>query len=117
MKKITFFDIEYANSLPDAQDAIHNIINERLENESSLSARSVEAEKYIIYEHLKPEIKILRNTMDNTWEVIAVDKDGQKIPDYPVPDRKDLGKCKFSADGNWMTDAYGRSYKVIEKFC
>ena len=110
-------DIEYANSLPDAQDAIHNIINERLENESSLSARSVEAEKYIIYEHLKPEIKILRNTMDNTWEVIAVDKDGQKIPDYPVPDRKDLGKCKFSADGNWMTDAYGRSYKVIEKFC
>ena len=110
-------DIEYANSLPDAQDAIHNIINERLENESSLSARSVEAEKYIIYEHLKPEIKILRNTMDNTWEVIAVDKDGQKIPDYPVPERKDLGKCKFSADGNWMTDAYGRSYKVIEKFC
>ena len=110
-------DIEYANSLPDAQDAIHDIINERLEKEVGLNSRSVEAEKYIIYENLKPEIKILRNTMDNTWEIIAVDKDGQRIPDYPVPSKAELKKMKFSADGAWATDAYGRSYKVIEKFC
>ena len=108
-------DIEYANSLPDAQNALHDMINERLENEGS--SRSSEADLYIIYENLKPEIKILRNTMDNSWEVIAVDKDGQRIVNYPVPERKSLGKCKFSADGLWMTDAYGRSYKVIEKFC
>ena len=110
-------DIEYANALPDAQEAIHDIINERLENESGLNARSIEAEKYIIYEHLKPELKIMRSAVDNTWEIIAIDKDGQRIPDYPVPSRKDLGKVKFSADGAWATDAYGRSYKVIEKFC
>ena len=108
-------DIEYANSLPDAQNALHDMINERLENEGS--SRSSEADLYIIYENLKPEIKILRNTMDNSWEVIAVDKDCQRIVNYPVPERKSLGKCKFSADGLWMTDAYGRSYKVIEKFC
>ena len=79
--------------------------------------RSEEADKYIIYENLKPELRVLRSAVDNTWEVIAVDKDEQRILGYPVPDRKSLGKCKFSADGNYMTDAYGRSYRVIEKFC
>lgn len=108
-------DIEYANSLPDAQEAMHDVINERLEKEG-MNNRSVEAEKYIIYENLKPELRILRSVVDNTWEVIAVDKDGQRIIDYPVPSKKDLGRTKFSADGNWATDAYGRSYKVIEKY-
>lgn len=107
-------DIEYANTLPDVQNEIHDRINERLMNEDSL--RSTEAEKYIIYENLQPEYKILRSAMDNTWEVIAVDKDGHRIHDYPVPSRAQLGRCKFSSDGKWMTDAYGRSYKVIDKF-
>ena len=107
-------DIEYANTLPDVQNEIHDRINERLMNEDSL--RSTEAEKYIIYENLQPEYKILRSAMDNTWEVIAVDKDGHRIHDYPVPSKKDLGRVKFSADGNYATDAYGRSYKVIEHY-
>ncbi len=107
-------DIEYANTLPDVQDEIHDRINERLMNEDKL--RSTEAEKYIIYENLQPEYKILRSAMDNTWEVIAVDKDGHRIHDYPVPSKKDLGRVKFSADGNYATDAYGRSYKVIEHY-
>ena len=108
-------DIEYVNSLPDAQDALHDIINDRLENEGCI--RSEEADKYIIYENLKPELRILRSAADNTWEVIAVDKDEQRIIDYPVPSKRDLGKMKFSADGKYATDAYGRSYRVIEKFC
>ena len=108
-------DIEYVNSLPDAQDALHDIINDRLENEGCI--RSEEADKYIIYENLKPELRILRSAADNTWEVIAVDKDEHRIIDYPVPSKRDLGKMKFSADGKYATDAYGRSYRVIEKFC
>ena len=107
-------DIEYANTLPDVQNEIHDRISERLMNEDSL--RSIEAEKYIIYENLQPEYKILRSAMDNTWEVIAVDKDGHRIHDYPVPIKKDLGRMKFSSDGNYATDAYGRSYKVIEHY-
>ena len=107
-------DIEYANTLPDVQNEIHDRINERLMNEDSL--RSTEAEKYIIYENLQPEYKILRSAMDNTWEVIAVDKDGHRIHDYPVPSKKDLGRMIFSSDGNYATDAYGRSYKVIEHY-
>ena len=107
-------DIEYANSLPDAQDAIHEMINERLSNEGN--GRSVEAEKYIIYENLKPELVIMYSVLDNSWEMIAQDKDGQRIIDYPVPTKKELGKMKFSSDRKFATDSYGRSYKVIEKY-
>lgn len=108
-------DIEYANSLPDAQDALHDVINERLENEGI--TRTNEADMYIIYENMKPELIVMYSVMDNSWEVIAVDKDGQRIQGYPVPKKSDLGKVKFSSDKKYMTDAYGRSYKVMEKYC
>lgn len=108
-------DIEYVNSLPDAQEALHDVINERLENENA--NRSNEADMYIIYENMKPELIVMYSVMDNTWEVIAVDKDGQRIQGYPVPTKSDLGRVKFSSDKKYMTDAYGRSYKVMEKYC
>jgi hypothetical protein len=107
-------DIEYANSLPDAQAALHDMINERLENEGT--SRSAEAELYIAYENLKPELLVMYSVIDNTWEMVAVDKDGQRIQGYPVPSKKDLGKMKFSQDKKFATDAYGRSYKVMEKY-
>lgn len=108
-------DIEYANSLPEAQEELHNRINERLVNEAGTS-RSAEADKYIIYENLKPELIVLYNNLDNSWEMVAVDKDGQRINDYPVPTRAELGKVKFSQDGRFMTDGYGRSYKCIDRY-
>lgn len=106
-------DIEYVNSLPEAQEELHERINERLMNESS---RSAEGDKYIIYENLQPELVIMYNVMDNSWDMIAVDKDGQRIIDYPVPSKKELGKMKFSSDHKFATDAYGRSYKCMEKY-
>lgn len=106
-------DIEYVNSLPEAQEELHEKINERLMNESS---RSVEGDKYIIYENLQPELVIMYNVLDNSWDMIAVDKDGQRIIDYPVPTKKELGKMKFSSDHKFATDAYGRSYKCMEKY-
>ena len=108
-------DIEYANVLPDAHNAIHEMINERLESEGT--NRSSDADMYIIYENLKPELIVMYSVVDNTWEMIAVDKNGQRIQGYPVPTKKDLGKMKFSQDKKFATDAYGRSYKVMEKYC
>lgn len=108
-------DIEYANALPDAHEALHEMINERLENEGT--TRSIEAEKYIIYENMKPELIVTFSVVNNTWEMVAVDKDGQIIQGFPVPSKKDLGKMKFSQDKKFATDAYGRSYKVVEKYC
>jgi len=108
-------DIEYANALPDAHNAIHDMINERLESEGT--TRSSDADMYIIYENLKPELIVMYSVVDNTWEMVAIDKDGQRIQGYPVPTKKELGKMKFSQDKKFATDAYGRSYKVMEKYC
>ena len=107
-------DIEYVNSLPDAQDVLHERISERLMNENT--GRSSDSNKYIMYENLKPELVVLYNVMDNSWEMVAIDKDGQRIVDYPIPTRKELGKMKFSSDHRFATDAYGRSYKCTEKY-
>ena len=49
-------------------------------------------------------------------EIVDILEDGQRIVDYPVPTRKELGKVKFSSDRRFMTDGYGRSYKCIEKY-
>ena len=107
-------DIEYMNCLPDAHEDLHNKINERLLNENT--SRTAEGDKYIIYENLKPELVIMYNVMDNSWDMIAVDKDGQRIIDYPVPTKKELGKMKFSSDHKFATDSFGRSYKCMEKY-
>jgi hypothetical protein len=91
------------------------MINERLESEGT--TRSSDADMYIIYENLKPELIVMYSVVDNTWEMVAIDKDGQRIQGYPVPTKKELGKMKFSQDKKFATDAYGRSYKVMEKYC
>ena len=50
------------------------------------------------------------------WEFIAVDKDNQEIVGFPLPSKESTGKMKFSEDGRYASDKYGRSYKVIEYF-
>ena len=51
---------------------------------------------------------------NDDWRIIAVGDNGNEVLDYPIPDKKDLGKVKFSADHKYATDKFGRSYKVIE---
>lgn len=107
-------DIEYVNSLPAAHNEIHNRISERLEEEGA--GRSEDGDKYIRYENMKVDLVIKFNVLNNDWEVVAIDKDGQQVIDYPVPTKKELGKVKFSADNKYATDKFGRSFKVIEVY-
>lgn len=107
-------DIEYINSLPEAHNEIQNRISERLESEGT--TRSDEANKYIAYENLKVDLAIKLNALDNEWKVIAIDKHGQEVLDYPVPTRAELGKVKFSSDNKYASDKFGRSYKVLEVY-
>lgn len=111
-------DIEYANSLPDAHSNVQERIAERLEKEhfDNFDRRSEDADKYIMYENMQVELVIKFNVMTNDWEMIAIDKNGQQIFDYPIPTRKELGKVKFSADHKYATDQYGRSYKCLEVY-
>lgn len=104
-------EIEYANKLSERNEMLDDHIAKRLEQETD---RSDEANKYILYENLNVELKIKYNAVNDDWKIIAVGDNGNEILDYPIPDKKDLGKVKFSADHKYATDKFGRSYKVIE---
>lgn len=104
-------EIEYANKLSEKNSMLDDHISKRLEQETN---RSDEANKYILYENLNVELKIKYNAVNDDWRIIAVGDNGNEVLDYPIPDKKDLGKVKFSVDHKYATDKFGRSYKVIE---
>lgn len=49
---------------------------------------------------------------DNDWDYVAIDCDGNVIPNADVPN-KEVNKLKFNLDINKATDKVGRTYKVM----
>lgn len=92
-----------------------DILEARL-NEDGNPMRSYAGSKYIEYENrnVKPVVKKCIDTGE--WHLAAIDKHGVEIDDYPLPTRRELGKMKFSADGNYATDEFGRMYSVYEYY-
>ena len=77
-------------------------------------SRSEELDAYVKYESLEPKICIKKYIDTGDWKFIVIDKNGNTIPDYPVPDKSTVGTMKFTDDGSSAADKHGRSYKVIE---
>lgn len=98
---------DYSNSYDD--DFIDQLTGSLagIENE-----QSEELNKYVKYESLEPKLLIERNIDTGDWRFMAMSKDEQEIPDYPLPDKADSG-ITFTDDGDYATDKYGRRYKVI----
>lgn len=76
--------------------------------------RSEEDSLRVKYEPLKPKIIIVKYPSDNTWEFYAIDKNGEIIEDYPVPNKNDVGRVIFSYDGRTASDSQGKVYTVYE---
>lgn len=76
--------------------------------------RSKEDSLRVKYENLKPRIIIVKYPSDNSWEFYAMDKNGEIIEDYPVPDKEAVGRITFSYDGRTASDAQGKVYSVYE---
>jgi hypothetical protein len=98
---------------PDEEEDFQRLIDERLDSENN-PFRSNAGTKYIEHENRGVKIVIKRCIDTNDWEFIALDKDNIQVYDYPVPNRREVGKVKFN--DNYATDERGRSYKVIEYF-
>lgn len=99
---------------PAYSDQISNEIEDRLE-EMGNPNRSTEGDLQIMYERMGAKIMIQRYIDTNTWEFFAVDNANNRISHYPVPDANDL-RVKFSEDGSYATDNYGRTYRVVEAY-
>lgn len=96
----------------DSDNSIDDIITQRVDKGSN---RSDEVNTYIKYENMHPELCFIKNDESELgYELVALDGNGNKMPDdYPVPDIDTLGKLTFNYDSKIVTDANGRTYKLI----
>ncbi len=92
-----------------------DILEARL-TEDGNPTRSYEGSKYIEYENRNVNVVVKRCVDTGEWNLVAIDKHDIEIDDYPLPSRRDLGKMKFSSDGNYATDEYGRMYTVVDYY-
>ena len=101
-----YFDNTDDDNLPDFD--IDSVLAERD------TGRSEEEELKIKFEKLNPKIVIIRDIEDGTWDFAALDKNGDTIEGYPLPDKNRVGRITFSYDGSTATDDQGQTYKVYE---
>jgi hypothetical protein len=104
---------EFVNNTNGEAPSFDDILDNRLATENN-EYRSDDGNKMIEYETMKPTLCVEKSFSTGDINVIAVDKNGVKIDDYPVPSVEDLGKVTFHNDSNTCTDYAGRVYKVIE---
>ena len=100
---------QYANT----DKSIDEIYDERLAHEDN-DYRSEDGNKMIAYEALAPQVCIEKSKLTGEIRVVAIDKDGNYIEDYPVPKVSDLGTLSYNNDTGTATDCTGRLFKVID---
>ena len=103
------------SSFASSSRSFEEMCDERLGNvpEEDLY-RSEEGNRMIQYESLNPEVCITKSFNTGDIGVIAIDKDGNKLEDYPIPTLKVLGKLTFNNEAGTCTDFTGRVFRVID---
>lgn len=98
---------DYYQSALNAQESI----DIRLKNTPT---RSTTGSTYIQMENDKCVTHVKRNIDTGEWKFIAIDRDGQERPEYPVPDDDLVGPLSFGE--SIAKDKLGRSYKLIDVY-
>lgn len=105
--------LEYHGNTPGYSDnenfQMNQFLLERIEEEG-YNGRTEDGDKLIKYEKQGVEVCIQRDIATDEYEFVAIDKHGNIVHDYPLP--QNPGKIKFN--GPNATDRYGQSFKVIE---
>lgn len=102
------------NESVDNDDSIDDIFSSIDENLGATD-RSEDVEKYLQYENDDVHIKVLWNDnvsdddLDNKYHFIAINKYGQEVPDYPLPEKTRLN---INRSTNVAVDKYGNKYKM-----
>lgn len=87
-------------------DFYDDMLNEQLSGEE----RSNDVETQLKYENrnVKVYVHIVNDDIEN-YEFVAIDEDGNIIPDYPLPVRSSISVNRST---NIATDTYGRKYFI-----
>ena len=103
---------------PDIEEQLGNLNSEM--KDSQIYGRSDAGDKLIETEGMGVKIKVQRWTnMDNgeiDYEFVAVDKNGNIVEGYEVPDKNDIRvrPIRFNDDTGIASDKLGRTYEIIE---
>lgn len=101
---------------PDLADNL-TALNEELKDDP-IYGRSVAGDRLIEHEADGVVIKIKRwtdsITGDSEYEFVAINKFGDEVIDYEVPNKKKVMPIKFNDDTNTASDNFGRTYSVID---
>lgn len=90
-------------------DSIDDRINSLME---SGELEFTDNESAFKYERDGVEIAIQKKLKTSEWEFIALNSDGDELFDYPLPDKKNIGKVKFDEKSDTAKDALGQKYNV-----
>lgn len=71
-----------------------------------------ESSRYLEYEHLDPRYELMVDDLGTPVEIRAVDRDGNVLPDYPIPSMEGLHFEINKTTGD-ATDDLHRTYKVV----
>lgn len=90
-----------------------NLTDEEIEERYFSDADDTEEEGDIVlrYEHLDPHYELLVDDAGKPMEIIAVDRDGNPLPDYPIPSMNGLSFNINSTTGE-ATDDFHRNYRI-----
>lgn len=112
---------------PASQDDFDPAMEQQLENLNSgmkdnlIYGRSDAGDRLIETEGLGVKVKIRRwidtDTGTTNFDFVAVDKNGNDVPNYEVPDKNDIRikPIRFNDETHSATDKLGRTYDVIDE--
>lgn len=103
-----------AKSKKDKKKDISKDIDKRIkELEDEGEIEFSDTERAFKYENENVTVAIKKCKSNGHWCFAAYTEDGDEIEDYPVLDKKNVGKVKFDDDKLIATDKLGNTYDVI----
>lgn len=111
---------KYITSSPSSKNKnkkkdVSKAIDERIkELEDSGEIEFTDNELAFKYENEDVQIVILKNVNNGRWKFAAYNSDGDELYDYPLPNKKSIGKVKFDMEKLVAKDGLNRQYDVIQ---
>lgn len=89
-------------------------LNDKLKDDA-IYGRSDDGDNLIRFEQRGVKVWIRKFETDDgpDWEFVAIDRDGNEVPEYPLPDKRAVAPVHLNDETGIGTDSFGRQYSMI----
>lgn len=102
-----------------SKQEIDDALNERLDElEASGDISFTETENAFKYENDGARVIVEKNVNNNRWRFVAINDDGDELYDYPLPNKRSVGRLTFDETNMLAKDKVGQLYDLhfVESF-